>query len=91
MLLLILFTGEDAIATGGGVSFNVDFDVKKSKSKKMAQTPMKPKIEDRQDVRVIFLNLFIHLHVQRKPYTFYMKSEYYRMSVNTHRMQCHAF
>ena len=52
MLLLILFTGEDVSATGGGVSFNVDFDVKKSKSKKRTQTPMKPKTEDRPDVRV---------------------------------------
>ena len=54
MPLLILFTGEDFIATGGGVSFNVDLDVKKSKSKKTVQTPMKPKIEDRPDVRDFF-------------------------------------
>ena len=51
----LLFSGEDAIPSGGGVSFNVDFKpVKKSKRrrkiKKRAQTPMKPKVEDKQNV-----------------------------------------
>ena len=53
----MLFPGEDAIPTGGGVSFNVDFKpVKKSKRrrkiKKRAQTPMVPKVEEKEDVRI---------------------------------------
>ena len=56
----IIFSGEEAIPTGGGVSFNVDFKpVKKSKRrrkiKKRAQTPMKPKVEDKQNVSVSIL------------------------------------
>ena len=56
---VLLFSGEDAIPTGGGVSFNVDFKpVKKSKRrrkiKKRAQTPMVPKVEEKEDVRNFF-------------------------------------
>ena len=55
----LLFSGEEAIPTGGGVSFNVDFKpVKKSKRrrkiKKKAQTPMKPKVEDKQNVSYFY-------------------------------------
>ena len=56
---ILLFPGDDAIPTGGGVSFNVDFKpVKKSKRrrkiKQRAQTPMVPKVEEKEDVRIFF-------------------------------------
>ena len=65
-----LFSVEDAIPTGGGVSFNVDFKpVKKSKRrrklKKRAQTPMKPKVEDKQDV-----SFFVHICLSIRRTTF---------------------
>ena len=65
-----LFSVEDAIPTGGGVSFNVDFKpVKKSKRrrkiKKRAQTPMKPKVEDKEDVRYV-----VHICLSIRPSTF---------------------
>ena len=67
---LLLFSVEDAIPTGGGVSFNVDFKpVKKSKRrrkiKKRAQTPMKPNVEDKEDVCS-----FVHICLSIRPSTF---------------------
>ena len=55
----LLYSGEDAIPTGGGVSFNVDFKpVKKSKRrrkiKKRAQTLMKSKVEEKQEASSFF-------------------------------------
>ena len=52
----IIFSGEEAIPTGGGVSFNVDFKpVKKSKRRRKIKKRAQPKVEDKQNVSVSIL------------------------------------